>query len=128
MIISKISMLSVVSTLLTFSVSPSTAADTTIRITGTDGETASVFLDADNGKWAGTNGPKGDLLKARSGIYKSGTNVVPGFAVKGTGLFVGNDEKQVEAFFYNLIPAETAVVTGDAHLFGTTKTGKWTRR
>jgi hypothetical protein len=128
MMFPQIRVLSVVAALLTLSVSPSAAADTTIRITGTDGETASVFLDADTGKWAGTNGGKGDLLKARSGIYKAGTNVVPGFAVKGTGLFVGNDVKQVEAFFYNLIPAETVVVTGDAHLLGTTKTGKWTRR
>jgi hypothetical protein len=79
--------------------------------------------------WAGTNGGNGDLLKARSGRYKAGTNVVPGFAVKGTGLLVGNTGNEVEAFFYNLIPSESgAGDTGDAHFVGTVKTGKWTVR
>lgn len=108
---------------------PATAADVTIRIEGTSGGTASVFLDGDSKSWAGTNGNSGDLLKARSGSYKAGTNVVPGFAVKGTGLLVGVDGKEVEAFLYNLIPAEArAGATGEVHLLGMTTTGKWTVR
>ena len=112
---------------ITISFLPSVAADVTIRITGVSGETASVVLDTDTQRWAGTNGGTGDLLKARSGVYKSGTNVVPGFAVKGTGLFVSGDERNVEAFFYDLIPSETTA-SGRAHMFGTAKTGTWMRR
>ncbi|WP_156467958.1 hypothetical protein [Rhizobium sp. Leaf371] len=108
---------------------PAIAADVTIRIVGTSGGTASVFLDGDSKRWAGTNDNPGDLLKARSGSYKAGTNVVPGFAVKGTGLLVGVDGREVEAFLYNLIPAEAhAGATGDVHLLGMTTTGKWTVR
>lgn len=108
---------------------PAKAADVTLRLTGTSGETASVVLDTDAGRWAGTNGGNGDLLKARSGRYKAGTNVVPGFTVKGTGLLVGNTGSEVEAFFYNLIPVESgAGDTGDAHFLGTAKTGKWAVR
>jgi hypothetical protein len=115
--------------LLSTSVIPALGADVTIRITGSTGGTASVVLDTDTRRWAGTNGPSGDLLKARSGTYKAGTNVVPGFAVKGTGLFVGSDEREVEAFFYDLIPTESRVGdNGRAHMLGTGNTGTWTRR
>lgn len=103
------------------------AADVTIHLTGPSGQTASVFLNGDDQTWAGTNGGTGDLLKARSGSYKSGTNVVPGFAVKGTGLLVGKVGKEVEAFFYNLIPDDlpSGDKRGDAHMLGTGEVGKW---
>jgi hypothetical protein len=120
-------LLSLGAMLLSLSFLPSVAADVTIRITGTSGETASVVLDTDAKKWAGTNGPNGDLLKARSGIYKAGTNLTPGFAVKGTGLFEGGDEKKVEAFLYDLIPSE-ATASGNAQMLGTGTNGTWTRR
>ncbi|WP_264045757.1 hypothetical protein [Methylobacterium flocculans] len=102
------------------------AADITVRLTSSDSETASVFLNGGTEKWSGTNGGAGDIIKSRSGKYKSGTNVVPGFAVKGTGLLVGESGANVEAFFYNLIPGEAQPGnSGVAHFLGTGKVGKW---
>jgi hypothetical protein len=103
------------------------AADVTIHLVGASGQTASVFLNGDDHTWSGTNGGNGDLLKARSGSFTSGTNVIPGFAVKGTGLLVGKDGKEVEAFFYNLIPDDlpSGDKRGDAHMVGTGEVGKW---
>lgn len=103
------------------------AADVTVRITNSSGETASVTLDTDQQTWIGTNGRTGAVLKARAGIYKAGTNLVPGFATKGTGILAGSDGKTVEAFFYNLIPSGSEM-EGNAHMVGSGQTGKWKRR
>ncbi|MGO8063929.1 hypothetical protein AB9E28_00245 [Rhizobium leguminosarum] len=104
------------------------ASDVTLKLKGEDGETASVVLNMDTGMWAGTNGPSGDLLNKRSGRYKSGTNLTPGFAVKGTALFIGSDGKELEVFLYDLDPAESVVANGKAQMLGVTKTGRWTRQ
>lgn len=91
---------------------------------------STVTLNSLTGTWIATNDSAPNLLKSLKGSYVSGTNVVPGFKTKGTGLIIeGKDAKNkdsVESFLYNYIPSEN-VKTGQARMVQTGSAGNWER-
>lgn len=110
------------------SVAAAHAAEVKLNITSIEGGKAAVTFDTVKSTWNGVNISGEKLLKSTSGNYKSGTNVVPGFATKGTGLLKQNDDKTVEAYFTNFIPTTTKPgETGAATMLETVTTGTWKR-
>jgi hypothetical protein len=106
----------------------------TITIAGgadAEGGVSTVTLDRSNDTWTATNDSEPKLLKHLSGTFKSGVNLYPGFATKGTALIIAGmspiDRDSVEAFLYDYIPDES-VQTGKAQMLQTASVGNWKRK
>lgn len=106
----------------------------TIRIDGVapeDGGVVTIVLDVSKNTWTATNDATPALFENFKGGYVSGVNVVPGFATKGTGLFIEGrspiDGDSYEAFLYNYIPGETTS-SGKAQMLKIPSHGNWTRK
>ena len=109
------------------------AADVKVSISATapDAGEATVTLNTTAKTWTGTNTSGSAVLKTSKGKYVPGPITTPGFAVDGIALIKDSmsatDSDSLDAFLFNLKPADANSKTGQAQMPGTGETGTWKR-